>query len=65
MLSSLMKQKLLSAVKEDIAGKDITTSLIPEKKCIALITAKSSGSIAGIEELIFFNERKTTSPYSF
>ncbi|MBN2127089.1 MAG: carboxylating nicotinate-nucleotide diphosphorylase [Candidatus Diapherotrites archaeon] len=59
MLSSLMKQKLLSAVKEDIAGKDITTSLIPEKKCIALITAKSSGIIAGIEELTFlFNSRK-------
>ncbi len=50
MLSKKMKQKLVSAVKEDIAGKDITSSLLKEKKCTAKIKLKENAVISGLEE---------------
>jgi nicotinate-nucleotide pyrophosphorylase (carboxylating) len=59
MLSNSMKQKLLDAVREDIAGKDVTSSLLKPEKCKAIIIAKSSGIIAGLEEITFlFKSRK-------
>mgnify|MGYP001564753638 CR=1 FL=1 len=59
MLSSSMKQKILLALKEDLSLGDVTTSLVQPKECTAIITAKSSGILAGLEEAIYlFNSRK-------
>ncbi len=56
MLSDEMKKKLISFVKEDIAGKDITTELIKEKKCIAAIKLKEKAVVSGLEEAKFLFE---------
>ncbi len=54
-----MKQKLLNFVKEDISGKDVTSSLINSSNCKAIIKTNSSGIIAGLEEVSFlFKSRK-------
>ncbi|MFH1663581.1 MAG: carboxylating nicotinate-nucleotide diphosphorylase [archaeon] len=56
MLSNEMKKKLVSFVKEDIAGKDITTELISEKKCSAEIRLKENAVISGLEEAKYLFE---------
>ena len=40
MISEKMKQKLIGFVKEDVSGKDVTTSLITGKNCYAVIKLK-------------------------
>lgn len=56
MLTEKMKQKLISFVKEDIAGKDITTDLVKEKKCSAVIKLKEKAVVSGLEETKFLFE---------
>jgi len=56
MLTKKMKQKLVSFVKEDIAGKDITTALVKEKKCSAIIKLKEKATVSGLEEIKFLFE---------
>jgi len=50
MLSKKIKEKLVSFAKEDIAGKDITTELVTEKKCNAIIKLKEKAVVSGLEE---------------
>lgn len=57
MLSKKMKQKLISFVKEDIAGKDITTSLVTERKCNAAIKIKEKAVVSGLEEAKFLFQK--------
>jgi len=57
-----MKKKLISFLKEDVSGKDISTALISEKKCSAEIKLKEKAVISGLEEakyLFEFNGIKT------
>jgi nicotinate-nucleotide pyrophosphorylase (carboxylating) len=56
MLTKEMKKKLVSFVKEDIAGKDITTELIKEKECKAIIKLKENAVVSGLEESKFLFE---------
>ncbi len=53
MLSKEMKKKLLGFAREDIAGKDITTSLVTEKKCTAVIKLKEKAVVSGLQETQF------------
>jgi len=56
MLSKEMKKKLISFVKEDISGKDITASLVTGKKCSAVIKLKEKAVVSGLEETKFLFE---------
>ncbi len=56
MLTKKMKQKLILFLKEDIAGKDITTSLITEKNCKAKIILRENAVVSGLEEAKFVFE---------
>ena len=56
MLSEKMKKKLVSFVKEDIAGKDITTALVTEKKCNGIIKLKEKAVVSGLDEAKFLFE---------
>ncbi len=56
MLSEKMKTKLTELVKEDVSGKDISGSLITEKKCNAIIKLKEKAVVSGIEETKFLFE---------
>ncbi|PIN98309.1 MAG: nicotinate-nucleotide diphosphorylase (carboxylating) [Candidatus Diapherotrites archaeon CG10_big_fil_rev_8_21_14_0_10_31_34] len=56
MISKKMKKKLVEFVREDIAGKDITTELITEKKCNAIIKLKEKAVVSGLEEAKFLFE---------
>jgi len=53
MLTEKMKKKLIDFAKEDISGKDITTSLVTEKKCTAVIKLKEKAVVSGLEEAKF------------
>lgn len=53
MLSNEMKKELINYLKEDKAGKDITSLLIDEKKIKAKIIAKENCMVSGIEEINF------------
>lgn len=48
-----MKKKLREFLEEDISKGDITSSLIPRKKCVARIFAKQSCTVSGLEEAVF------------
>ncbi|MFH1588589.1 MAG: carboxylating nicotinate-nucleotide diphosphorylase [Candidatus Diapherotrites archaeon] len=59
MLSLEQRKKILSSLKEDISTGDVTTALVPKQKCKAVIYAKSSGVLAGLEEAVYlFKSRK-------
>jgi len=53
MLSKEMEKKLVSFLKEDISGKDITASLVMEKNCFAEIKLKEKAVVSGLEETAF------------
>jgi len=53
MLSLKMKKKLKEILADDICGSDVTSALVPERKCRAKIVAKESCTIAGLEEVKF------------
>ncbi|MBU2100304.1 carboxylating nicotinate-nucleotide diphosphorylase [Candidatus Micrarchaeota archaeon] len=53
MISEKMKQKLIGFVKEDVSGKDVTTSLITGKNCYAVIKLKEKAVISGLDEAEF------------
>ena len=57
MLNSKIKLKLLSFLKDDIGQGDITSAVVPKKKCRAFIIAKENAILAGIEELKFLLSR--------
>jgi nicotinate-nucleotide pyrophosphorylase (carboxylating) len=58
MLSPSMKKKVLSVLCEDVGRGDITSALVPSKRCSAFIVAKSSGVLAGVEESVFLFRSK-------
>jgi len=57
MLSEAMQQKLLEILNEDIAGGDVTTALVPRKRCKATIAAREHAIVAGLEEAGYLFEQ--------
>ena len=53
MLSLKMKKKLKEILADDICGSDVTSALVPKRKCRAKIVSKESCIIAGLEEVKF------------
>lgn len=56
MLSEKTKKRLLSFVADDLGEGDVTSRLIPEKRCRAKIIAKEETVLAGLEETAFLFE---------
>lgn len=52
-LNGKMRQKLLLALKDDLGKGDITSRILPEKKCVAEISADEGCVLAGLEEAEF------------
>ncbi len=53
MLDSSMKKRLILALSDDRASKDITTRLLKTRKCGARVIANKSCLLAGVEEAKF------------
>jgi len=58
MLTKEMERKLIEILKEDIGKQDVTSALVPEKKCKAIIKINENSMIAGIEEITFLFKTK-------
>lgn len=53
-----MERKLIEILKEDIGKGDVTSSLIPEKTCKAIIKINENSLVSGIEENTFLFKTK-------
>ncbi len=53
MLNAEMKRKLLTILRDDIGRGDVTSALLPPRLCEAVVIAKKSCVVAGLEEAKF------------
>ncbi len=53
-----MKKQLLQFLRDDIGKGDVTSAVLPAKKCNARIVAKESCTVAGLEEAKFLFNKK-------
>ncbi|MFH1225356.1 MAG: carboxylating nicotinate-nucleotide diphosphorylase [Candidatus Diapherotrites archaeon] len=58
MLPPGMQRRLLSFLEDDISVSDITSSVVPERRCNARITLKENAVLAGLEEAAFLLENR-------
>lgn len=58
MLPPSMQHRLLSFLEDDISVSDITSSVVPERRCRATIKIKENAVLAGLEEAAFLFEKR-------
>ncbi len=60
-----MGKKLIEILKEDIGKRDVTSALVPEKTCKAVIKINENSVIAGIEEVTLLFKTKSCKAKAF